>query len=233
MPILLEWRAQGLDVIAFDGPGQGAALHEGIPMTSDWHQPVGAVLDYFELDDVALLGFSLGGGLAIRAAARERRVTRVVALDICSNFYGMIGKVGLPEIEKNLNYLPPPVVNAAAERLRRSSEFVEWFVGFGSRVMGASSAYDYFRALRTFRTDDVSALVTQHVLLLAGAGDHLVPLEQLGEQIRSLTCAKSLTARTFTYEEQGQNHCQIGNVGLVAKVVVDWLDSLEPETSSR
>jgi pimeloyl-ACP methyl ester carboxylesterase len=233
LPILLEWQAAGLDVIAFDGPGQGAALHEGIPMTSDWHQPVGAVLDYFKLDDVALLGFSLGGGLVVRAAARERRVTRVVALDICSNFYGMIGKVGLPEIEKNLNFLPAAVVNAAAERLRKSSDFGEWFVGFGSRVMGTSSSYDCFRALRTFRTDDISALVTQHVLLLAGAGDHLVPLEQLGEQIRSLTNAQSLTARTFTYQEQAQNHCQIGNLGLVAKVVIDWLDSLDPQRGGR
>jgi alpha-beta hydrolase superfamily lysophospholipase len=232
-PILLAWRAAGLDVIAFDGPGQGAALHEGIPMTSDWHQPVAAVLDYFKLDDVALLGFSLGGGLAIRGAALEPRVTRVVALDICSNFYGLIGKVGLPEIEKNLNYLPAAVVNAAAERLRRSSDFAEWFLDFGSRVTGTSSSYDHFRALRSFRTDDISALVTQDVLLLAGAGDHLVPLEQLGDQIRSLTNARSIAARTFTYHEQAQNHCQIGNLALVATVVVDWLNSVGPRRAER
>jgi len=233
LPILLAWRAAGLDVIAFDGPGQGAALHEGIPMTSDWHRPVGAVLDYFKLDDVALLGFSLGGGLVIRAAALESRVTRVVALDICSNFYGLIGKVGLPEIEKDLNYLPAAVVNAAAERLRRSSDFAEWFLDFGSRVTGTSSSYDHFRALRSFRTDDISALVTQDVLLLAGAGDHLVPLEQLGDQIRSLTNARSIAARAFTYHEQAQNHCQIGNLALVATVVVDWLNSVDPRRAER
>jgi hypothetical protein len=59
------------------------------------------------------------------------------------------------------------------------------------------------------------------------AEDHLVPIEQLGDQIRSLTKARSITARTFTYHEQAQNHCQIGNLALVAKVVVDWLDSVD------
>lgn len=37
-------------------------------MTPQWHKPVAAVLDYFDLDDVTLLGFSLGGCLVMRAA---------------------------------------------------------------------------------------------------------------------------------------------------------------------
>jgi alpha-beta hydrolase superfamily lysophospholipase len=41
----------GFDVIAFEGPGQGAALEEQhLPMTPDWDKPVRAVLDYFQLD---------------------------------------------------------------------------------------------------------------------------------------------------------------------------------------
>ena len=44
-------RAAGYDVIAFDGPGQGGALNEsGLPMTAEWHKPVAAVLDYFEVE---------------------------------------------------------------------------------------------------------------------------------------------------------------------------------------
>jgi hypothetical protein len=49
LPGLLAFRDAGLDVVAFDGSGQGAALEAGTPMTPDWHLPVAAVLDYFGL----------------------------------------------------------------------------------------------------------------------------------------------------------------------------------------
>jgi len=58
-PILFALQVEGLDVVSFDGPGQGAALEAGVPMTSEWHKPVGAVLDHFGLTDVSLLGFRL------------------------------------------------------------------------------------------------------------------------------------------------------------------------------
>lgn len=88
LPAQLYLRKAGFDVIAFDGPGQGAVLEEEhLPMTPSWEKPLGAVLDYFQLDDVTLIGYSLGGCLAIRAAAREPRVHRVVADDILTNLF--------------------------------------------------------------------------------------------------------------------------------------------------
>ncbi len=70
----------GYDVIGFDGPGQGTSLEEGyLHLTHEWHKPVGAVLDYFNLNNVTLIGISLGRCLALHAAAYESRVHRVVA----------------------------------------------------------------------------------------------------------------------------------------------------------
>ena len=74
----LALRDAGLDTVIFDGPGQGTVLDAGIPMTPDWHLPVAAILDYFKLTEITLLGFSLGGGLVIRAAAREPRIKRAI-----------------------------------------------------------------------------------------------------------------------------------------------------------
>jgi len=75
-----------LRVVAFDGPGQGTALEEhGLKMTPDWHLPVAAILDHFGIDDAYLFGLSLGGCLAIRAAAREPRVSRVVCDDVMTS----------------------------------------------------------------------------------------------------------------------------------------------------
>ncbi len=77
-PIMLAIARSGYEVVGFEEPGQGGALEDtGQVLTPEWHRPVGAVLDHFTLDRVTLLGISLGGCLAIRAAAREPRVTRV------------------------------------------------------------------------------------------------------------------------------------------------------------
>jgi hypothetical protein len=45
------------------------------------------------------------------------------------------------------------------------------------------------------------------------------------KQVKALTNAKSVTARIFSKEEQAQNHCQIGNIGLALDVMVNWTKS--------
>jgi hypothetical protein len=79
--------AQGYDVIMFEGPGQGAALKKsGLPLSHEWEKPVGAVLDNFGLDNVTLLGISMGGWMCFRAAAFEPRITRVIASSIAFDY---------------------------------------------------------------------------------------------------------------------------------------------------
>jgi hypothetical protein len=56
-------------------------------MTADWHLPAAAIVDYFKLTDITMLGFSLGGGLVIRAAAREPRISRVISMDVCTSLF--------------------------------------------------------------------------------------------------------------------------------------------------
>jgi pimeloyl-ACP methyl ester carboxylesterase len=72
----------------FDGPGEGTTLmREGIPMTPQWEKPVAAILDHLQIDKATLLGISLGGCLAIRAAASEPRIERVIAFDVMLDFF--------------------------------------------------------------------------------------------------------------------------------------------------
>jgi hypothetical protein len=107
----------------------------------------------------------------------------------------------------------------------------DWFLGQGKRVMGAATPAEVFKAWRAYRTDDVSHLVTQDVLLLAGAADHYVPPHMLGDQILTLNAARSLSARVFTEAEHAHNHCQIGNQGLALQVILDWLDQVGGRTA--
>ena len=233
LPAALALRDAGLDAVIFDGPGQGAVLDAGTPMTPDWHLPAAAILEYFKLTDITLMGFSLGGCLVIRAAAREPRISRVIAMDICTSLSEAstrgFGASGLSVIAANSGRIPAPVVNAAVAAAGKTDLLTDWVIAQGERVMGVATPADLFQAWREYRTDDVSPLVIQDVLLMAGAKDHYIPLQMLPDQLMTLTAARSVTARVFSEAESAQNHCQIGNMGLALKVIFDWLD----ETGGR
>jgi pimeloyl-ACP methyl ester carboxylesterase len=234
-PALLFLRDAGYDVVAFDGPGQGAALEEAhLPMEPDWDRPVAAVLDHFGLDDVTLLGISLGGCLTVRAAAKEPRVRRVVCDDVLVDFYSVcLGQVTAARrhaLRALLTARASSVVNAMVGAVMRHSLVSEWGVKQGMHVTGTSSPYEFLRATMRYETSSLSGELTQDVLVMAGAEDHYVPTHQFARQIDLLTNARSVTARLFTRSDQAQNHAQVGNLGLSLDIIVRWLEGLEART---
>ena len=159
------------------------------------------VLDHFGVDDVTLMGFSLGGCLVMRAAAFEPRVSRVIADDILTNFTECFAyRLAAPQkaLIGNAGRLPAAVVVALINQARSRSMFADWGIGNAEWVFGVDTPAKALAAVRAMRTDDVSPRITQDVLLMAGAEDHYVPLGQLGAQIQTLTNARSVTARIFT-----------------------------------
>lgn len=228
-------RDAGFEVIAFEGPGQGGALNDaGLHLTPAWHEPVKAVLDHFNLERVTLAGLSMGGCLVVRAAAFEQRVDRVIAYDI----YPDSLDVNLRQVNWLLRRLlklllgmgAESVVNMMAKRVARTSPVAEWGIQEGMHITGTSSPYAYFRKISQFNTADVSRLIKQDVLLMAGSEDHLVPMGHLFSQIDMLKNARTVTARVFTKNESAQNHCQVGNYGLALRTIINWLDEMTQKT---
>lgn len=227
-PVLSPFTAAGYEVIAFEGPGQGGALEEsGLPMTPDWHRPVKIVLDHFGLDDVTLVGVSMGGCLVLRAAALEPRVKRAVAYDVLYDNSDMwFGRLDPPVralIRGLLAARARGVLDALVSRAASRSMGLEWAVRQGMHLAGATSFYDYLRAIERFTTRDISPLVKQHVLVMAGAGDWAIPLDQYYRQLAALTGARSVTGRLFTRAEQAHQHCQVGNLKLALDFILDWI----------
>ena len=66
--------------------------------------------------------------------------------------------------------------------------------------------HEYLASLTRFVTADVSGQVGADVLLLADVEHHYVPFRHLGDQLNTLTCAGSVTARVFTREERLRQH---------------------------
>jgi pimeloyl-ACP methyl ester carboxylesterase len=231
LPAALFFRDAGYDTIMFEGPGQGAALELAhLTMSPEWQKPVKAVLDFLRLDAVTLMGFSLGGGLVIRAAAFEPRVRRVIAYDIMTNGLECALRPLPPQAQKELLSWIDTGNEGAVDKFfadaMAKSLLLDWMMKLAMHNSGQTTPYASLKHYKKYETASIAPLLTQDVLVMAGAEDHYIPVHQLADQIATLTNVRSMTARLFTRAEQAQNHCQVGNMGLAFRVIIEWMESL-------
>ncbi|PGS61245.1 alpha/beta hydrolase [Bacillus cereus] len=232
--VALTMNEAGYDIILFEGPGQGSALEDyHIPMTHEWEKPVKTILDYFQLDDVTLFGMSLGGYLVIRAAAFETRVKRVIAHNICADFYEVLLKQFPEDIKKSIDNLVSNnneenaiVANGLFKDTAANSLLLKWMLTQGMHITGSKDPYEFFTKMKLYNTSGISSKLNQDVLLTAGQEDHYIPLNQFFEQSKSLVNIRTLTTRLFTHKEMAQNHCQLGNLGISLEVILNWIEQI-------
>jgi pimeloyl-ACP methyl ester carboxylesterase len=219
----------GYETVLFEGPGQGSVMRrQGIHFTTEWERPVKAVLDHFGFDDVTLIGLSLGGYLAPRAAAFEPRIRRVVAFGVMWDFFE-VALSKLPTaarvVQRTLLALGArSLLDKGIRRRMKGDPLMRWGIEHGCYVFGVESPSEYIDAMRRFTTREISSRIKQDFLLLAGDADHYIPIEHYHAQARALTNVRSFTGRIFTAEESAQTHCQVGNLGLALRVILDWID---------
>jgi len=220
---------EGFEVIMFEGPGQGEPLQKyNIKMTHEWEKPTKAVLDYFKLDNVTLIGISLGGYFALRAAAFEKRIKRVIAWDVVYDFFECVmGRDGMLKyhiISALVSINARTIINYIARRQMQGREMEKWIYNQMMYTFGAKTPFDYLKILKRYKcSKNISNKVTQNVLLLAGADDHIIPIRMYDRQFKALVNARSVEGRVFTKEDHASNHCQVGNIGLALNFIIDWM----------
>ncbi len=228
---MLYFSEHGYDVYLFEGPGQGGVLRErGKTFTHQWEKPVKAILDYFHLTKVILIGVSLGGMLAPRAAAFEPRISQVVAWSVFPNFL----EISLSDLPKFLQHLfkqllrtnQKKIINSLMHKEIKKDPFMQWVFEHGMYAYGAKSPFDYLKKLNDFQILDIADQITQDILILHGRQDHFIPWEFYKEEIDCLKNAKSITFRLFTEKEAASNHCQCGNTKLALDTILKWLDTM-------
>ena len=231
-PFLRPLTEVGFTVIAFDGPGQGGALRQGIFFTPAWEQPAKAILDHFKLEQVDWLGASCGGYLAIRAAAFEPRIKHVVALPATYWGLDMTLKQAAPGQDRRLISLfmagDRDGVEALIAEQRKVSTCFDWCITQGMHITGTHGPYDCLASLSQHSLDGILKDLRQDVLLTEGEDDHLFPVDRMYQIMRELVCAHSVTARMFTAREGAEHHCQVGNSALAREEVMRWLVRFHP-----
>jgi 2,6-dihydroxypseudooxynicotine hydrolase len=145
-----DFLRRGLAVLALDGPGQGEAEF-ALPMRHDYEVPIRYAIDYLEgrsdvdATRVGLMGVSLGGYYAPRAAAYEPRLSAVIAN--CGDY----------DFSAHFERLP---------RLTRAA--------FTARTRSASEA-EARTKLQAFSLEGVLSRITCPFLIIMGRLDRLVP----------------------------------------------------------
>ncbi|MEV0151816.1 MULTISPECIES: alpha/beta hydrolase [unclassified Nonomuraea] len=225
---------RGYTVLTFDGPGQpGTRHHQGLMFRPDWEHVVGPVLDHAltlpEVDParVALLGASMGGLLAPRAAAFDRRVAAVIALDGVYDL-GDITTSAIPlpraEAERRLRAEHDPELDAMMDQAMAASPVMRWAIEHGMFAMGADTPRAFGAAYLDYHLrDGIAERITCPTLVCAGADDGFFKgqPELLYEH---LTCPRTLLE--FTAGQGAEAHCQSGAQRLAFARVYDWLDDV-------
>ncbi|MBU2702314.1 pimeloyl-ACP methyl ester carboxylesterase [Sporomusaceae bacterium BoRhaA] len=232
LQMILYLRDNGFAVYLFEGPGQGGVLRkEGMIFTPEWEKPVKAILDFFKLDDVSIIGLSLGAMLAPRAAAFEPRIKRVVAWSLLPNLFDLL-LVGKPKVmQDTMRFLmengDEETVNYMMGNQMKKDPQMEWAINHGMHNMGARSPYEFLSTINKFTYLDIADRITQDFLLIGAERDHFIPVEFYKPIIDRLINVHSLTYRLFTEREQAENHCNAGNTKLVLDTVISWIKLLK------
>jgi esterase/lipase len=224
LPIVQYLMQKGFAIYLFDGPGQGTALRTyNLYFTHKWEKPVGAILDKYNLNDVTLVGLSLGGMLAPRAAAFEKRIKRVFAWGIMPSLYDVLLSKS-PSILNTLMLLKQKrIVNFLMRAKMKREPIAKWAILHGIYSMNVKTPYDYVKRTKDFEMKSIGTKIKQDFMLAGACEDHFIPVRMYKDVIHALPNVKSLSFRLFTKFESAENHCSIGNTELVLKNLIEWI----------
>ncbi len=228
---LLYLQEKGFEVYLFEGPGQGGVMRtQGMHFTHEWEKPVKALLDYFDLSDITIVGISLGGYLAPRAAAFDKRISKVVAWSVFPCFQDILVSMQPQSTQRAFHTLMKlharPLLNLVFGKKAKRSPIIDWGIKHGCYAYEATDAYSYAKKLKLYDLSPIADKITQDVLILGANGDHFIDYRLIGREINMLTNVRSLTFRLFTDKEDAQNHCNVGNGKLALDTICEWIVSL-------
>jgi dipeptidyl aminopeptidase/acylaminoacyl peptidase len=153
------------------------------------------------VEKIALAGISMGGYFAPRAAAFEDRAAACVAWGA---FHDLIGVA----------------TNLAATGAHSAPPFqVPW-------VFGIEDPDELAIYAQRFTLDGVAEKITCPLLVMHGANDRQVPLEQAHRTYDQAVNATRRDLIVFADGEWGDQHCQVDNRTLAIDCMADWLEEV-------
>jgi pimeloyl-ACP methyl ester carboxylesterase len=98
-----------------------------------------------------------------------------------------------------------------------------WAISNGMWALGTKHPLQTVAALQKYTLAGVAQRIKGDVLILAGAEDHFVPIEQVAQFEKALTSARSVTTKIYDGASGGAEHCQFGAQALWHADFFDWM----------
>ena len=202
-----ELAKRGMACLIVDGPGNGESIRfRDMPARYDSEVAGSAAIDYLERredvdkDRIAVMGVSLGGYIAPRAAAFEKRFKACVAWGAQYDYHA----VWKSRVEA-----------AFKTSLSVPAEHITWF-------MGVNTIEEALKKLEPFTLEGVAGKIECPFLLTHGEADAQISMDIARKQFAEVG-SKDKTLKVFTQEEGGAQHCQGDNLTIGTTYIADWL----------
>jgi pimeloyl-ACP methyl ester carboxylesterase len=207
-----ELAARGISCLMLDQPGTGEALRlQGLTARIDTEAWAGAAVDYLETRQdvdtsrIGIVGWSLGGYYAPRAAAFEKRFALCVAWGANHNWGAVQRRRKEREGER-----PVP----------HYWEHVLW-------VWGKDGDEHHLDAFLYFaddvHLDGVVEQITVPFLIAHGANDRQIPVEYAHRSYEQAVNSPKRELRVFTPEEGATEHIGLDHLPYVSTFIADWV----------
>jgi pimeloyl-ACP methyl ester carboxylesterase len=219
---------RGYNVLAYDGPGQGAVIREqGLQFRPDWEAVLGPVLDYaLELPEVdaeaiAHFGYSLGGYLVARAAAFDDRASALILDDGLYDFHQAYVNA-VPALVMKLVYAGRDrIPNLLTGLLARFDTQARWGLNNGVWTIGGNSYADFLRQTTKYSLKGLADRISTPALIMDAEADQF--LKGQPDALASAMAAPTTMAYLTSAEGAGE-HCHVGSLLRAHQVIFDWLD---------
>jgi pimeloyl-ACP methyl ester carboxylesterase len=213
------------------GPGQWAALktNPGLIFRPDYEKPVGAVVDYLlarpdvDPSKLAIIGYSMGGYLATRAAL-DQRIRACIPNSLVVD--GAAARAGMKGLLRSFTFM-----DAAFKLLMKINTPARWGFQHSEWTLGIRNAHEWVQVYQPYSIKGFADRYHNPMLFLfseddihdaaAPSADSVVDMLDF---MLALECDRYI--RLFTRAEGASSHCQMGGLSYAQDAIVDWLNHI-------
>lgn len=218
---------RGYSALLLEGPGQGLSIREKkLTFRPDWENVISPVIDYLltrsdvDGDNIMLMGLSMGGGFATRAAEYEKRLKLVIVDPGYTDLYKMVSDLLGPKLI-NLYEQDPKECDKKMLELTRYDVGLRWGVNHGMWVFGGKTPSEFLTKLKEYNyTKDVDKIQTMMLVM-----DGTKETWGKGEAKALYDALKGpKDYMLFTEEDTAATHCQGRGPAIMTQRLFDWLE---------
>ena len=221
---------RGYNALLFEIPGQRGAMYSNpgaeLFYRPDTEVPLKYVCDWVlgraDVDPkrLALVGWSMGGNFAPRAAAFEKRIKACIASTTTPNMQtSILEMLGLPgdqpyprDLESTLD------LSSVGHRFLVAKGDIRYRMGVGGGTIA-----EFIDGLSKYSLWGLEGKITCPYFNIGGQGEGQLAVD--GQKFYDkLTCPKA--QHIIATKEGGEAHCGANNQSLEHQIVFDWLDDV-------